>query len=196
MSLSAHGTGRTSSTFADDARGAAPTDPISVPDVAQRLIALAAEDERLTREALALPGAAHRREAVGQCRADHARLLRDFVEASGWPSCSAVGEEASIAALRILLHSSDLDFMLTCSGLIASAVKSNASPPIHLAYVEDACAVLQGRRQKYGTQIDHALLRPYPIQDPEGLGDRRSAVGLPPLREVIDHHLDLLRQAR
>ncbi|GAB2882154.1 hypothetical protein GCM10027074_58120 [Streptomyces deserti] len=172
------------------------TDPRPVPGLADRLLALAAEDERLTREALEMPGVAYRREAAVRCRIDHGRVLREIVEASGWPSCAAVGEAASIAALQILLHSGDLEFMSSCRKRISSAVQATASPPIHLAYVDDACAVLQGRRQKYGTQIDPKLLRPYPIEHPEKVAERRQAVGLPPLRKVVEHHLGLLRQAK
>ncbi|MFI9548700.1 DUF6624 domain-containing protein [Streptomyces sp. NPDC052016] len=175
---------------------AVPEDARTVPNLADRLITLAAEDERLTREALELPGAVYRREAAVRCRIDHGRVLREIVDASGWPSCSAVGEAASIAAVQILLHSGDLELMSSCQERIASAVEAKASPAIHLAYVEDACAVLQGRRQKYGTQIDPKLLRPYPIEDPERVGERRQEVGLPPLREVVEHHLGLLKQAQ
>ncbi len=122
------------------------TNPTTVPDLAERLLTLAAEDELLTHEALKLPAAAHRRETVAQCRTDHARVLREAVETSGWPSCSAVGERASLAALRILLHSSDLELMLSCREQIATAVEDKTSPPLHLAYIDGACAVLQDRR--------------------------------------------------
>ncbi len=167
-----------------------------MPGLPERLLALAAEDERLTLAAVALPGATNRREAVAQCRADHGRVLSEAVRTTGWPSCSAVGENASIAALQILLHSEEVDLLLSCRPLIAEAVAHRTSPAIHLAHVDDACAVLQGRRQVYGTQIDHRVLRPYPIEDPDDVDERRRKVGLPPLAEVLDRYLDLLKQSR
>ncbi|AXG82952.1 hypothetical protein DVK44_27800 [Streptomyces paludis] len=168
----------------------------ALPDLPARLLALAGEDERLTRAACALPAAAARRRAVALCRADHGRVLRSVVEVSGWPTSSVVGENASIAALQILLHAQDPGLLLSCRPLIAEAVAEKSTPAIHLAYVDDACAVQQGRRQTYGTQIDPRLLRPYPVEDADTVDERRAAVGLPPLDTALNQVLGVMKRPR
>lgn len=160
---------------------------------ADELIAMATRDRQLTREAVDLPGSASRRLALMRCRAKQAEQLGSLVVESGWPSCAAVGEDASLAALQILLHSRDAVLMDLCQQLLTMAVDERHSPAIHLAYVTDAGAVLRNAPQVYGTAIDPALLRPYPIADPEGVEERRRSVGLPPLRDELDRCLAMLR---
>ncbi|MCZ0975904.1 hypothetical protein O1L55_40895 [Streptomyces albulus] len=169
-------------------------EPESTETLASRLIQMYARDESLTREAVAMPAAAHRRAAVQKARAEHGQVLKVIVRANGWPSSEAVGEQASIAALTILLHADDPAFQLSCEQLVRATVQAGESPAIHGAYVEDLCAVLQGRKQRYGTQIDPKLLRPHPIDAPERITERRRAVGLPPLADEITQLLATQRR--
>ncbi|MET8683603.1 DUF6624 domain-containing protein [Streptomyces sp. NPDC004732] len=166
---------------------------VLVHSLASRLIRMSAEDEALTREAIAMPGAAHRRHAVLEARAAHGQALKVIVGEAGWPTFDDVGEEASTAALKVLLHADDLNLQLSCRELIRAAVLAGTVPAIQGAYVEDHCAVSQGDRQTFGTKINEKLLRPYPIDDPEHVTERRRAVGLPPLGEEITRHLLALR---
>ncbi|MFF1421087.1 DUF6624 domain-containing protein [Streptomyces sp. NPDC058280] len=145
-------------------------------DLARDLLRRIAEDSRLTAAAQRLP-ASHLRRLLTRCHAENAEALRHIVTAHGWPTAALVGEDASTAALMILLHSDDLGFQLACRDLIAAAVALGDCPPIHGAYVTDRCAVSMGRPQVYGTRYT-PLGRPYPVVDPEGVDDRRRAVGL------------------
>ncbi|MFH8407599.1 DUF6624 domain-containing protein [Streptomyces sp. NPDC018019] len=158
--------------------------------VRRQLTAMAAEDDRLMREVHALPGAAHRRQHLYGARALHTAELRHLVNYHGWPTAVLVGGEASAAALKILLHApeTDRDFVLTCCGLIQTAVAEGACDTAYGAYAHDLSAVRQGRHQRYGTQVDPRLLRPYPIENPEGVEARRSAVGLQPLSGELAAH--------
>lgn len=144
--------------------------------LADELLRRAAEDNSATAEAQRLP-ATHLRRALARCRAENAEALRSVVTAHGWPTAALVGADASTAALMILLHSDDLAFQLTCRDLIAEAVEAGLCSPIHGAYAADHCAVALGRPQSYGTRYT-PLGRPYPLLDPEGVDDRRLAVGL------------------
>ncbi|MFK0020113.1 DUF6624 domain-containing protein [Streptomyces sp. NPDC090798] len=85
----------------------------------------------------------------------------------------------------VLLHAPDLDFQLRCRDLIAQATADGRCPGPHHAYIADHCAVELGQPQFYGTRVDPATFRPYPIRRPETLEERRRDVGLGPLDEQM-----------
>ncbi|MFJ4921997.1 DUF6624 domain-containing protein [Streptomyces sp. NPDC088725] len=150
--------------------------PASAEELADELLRLVAEDNRLTATAQRLP-AAHLRRSLANCRTENAEALRAAVGAYGWPTADLVGPDASTAALMILLHSDDLPFQLTCRALVTEAVGLGLCSPIHGAYLTDHCAVALGQPQSYGTKYT-PLGRPYPVLDPEGVDARRLAIGL------------------
>ncbi|MGW2225637.1 DUF6624 domain-containing protein [Streptomyces formicae] len=153
--------------------------------LARRLLELRARDACLSHEAMALPESTSRLTALTKARAENGQALKAIVQQGGWPSREAVGDEASTAALQVLLHAEDRELQLTCRDLILASVQEGDSPAIHGAYIEDFCCVLEGRKQRYGTKFDPALLRPYPIEDPDDVDERRRAVGLPPLEDQL-----------
>ncbi|BDH07140.1 DUF6624 domain-containing protein [Streptomyces seoulensis] len=155
------------------------------PGLAERLLVVAAEDRRLAREAATLPADATPAKALFVARADHGRWLRDIVCRSGWPTSKAVGEEASTAAVTVLLGARSQHLLALCQPLIAEAVAKESTPAIHLAYVVDLLAVLRKQRQTYGTQVEPRSLEPFPIHDATSIDARRAAVGLPPLATTL-----------
>lgn len=161
-----------------------PLSPRLAAAVAAELLRRAEEDRELMREAAAAPSA-ERRQRVAQCHRDNAEALAAVVRRYGWPTADTVGGPASTAALMILLHAPDLDFRLRCRDLIAQATADGRCPAVHFAYIADHCAVEQGEPQFYGTRIDPATLRPYPVRQPQTLDERRQDVGLGPLEEQM-----------
>ncbi|MFD7016676.1 DUF6624 domain-containing protein [Streptomyces sp. NPDC059928] len=153
--------------------------------LAKRLLELRARDAHLSHEAMALPESTSRLTALAKARVENGQTLNFIVQDGGWPSPEAVGDEASTAALQILLHAADRELQLTCRDLILASVQEGDSPAIHGAYIEDFCCVLEGRKQRYGTTFDPTLLRPFPIEDPDGVDELRRAVGLPPLEDQL-----------
>ncbi|MFK4144746.1 DUF6624 domain-containing protein [Streptomyces sp. NPDC004065] len=152
--------------------------------LAAELVRRAGEDRDLVRGTAAAPTPERRRE-VERCHRDNAEALALIVRRHGWPDAELVGAAASTAALMILLHAPDLDFRLHCRDLIARAAADGRCPPVHLAYIADHCAVELGEPQFYGTRIDPATLRPYPVRRPETLDERRQDVGLGPMAEQM-----------
>ncbi|MFD5628539.1 DUF6624 domain-containing protein [Streptomyces sp. NPDC127072] len=144
----------------------------------------AGEEHYLMRQARANPVPQCRR-AINECRGANAAALRTIVDHHGWPAADVVGAPASTAALMILLHSTDLDFQLMCRDLIAQAAADGRCPALHHAYIADHCAVEQGQPQFYGTRVDPATFRPYPVRRPQTLDERRRDVGLGPLDEQM-----------
>ncbi|MEU3791604.1 DUF6624 domain-containing protein [Streptomyces fructofermentans] len=122
---------------------------------------------------------------VDECRRNNTEALRAIVRRHAWPTADLVGAPASTAALMILLHARDLDFQLACRDLIARAVADGRCPAPHHAYIADHCAVEQGQPQFYGTRIDPATFRPYPVRLPRTLDERRRDMGLAPLDEQM-----------
>ncbi|MFD4480381.1 DUF6624 domain-containing protein [Streptomyces sp. NPDC058471] len=153
--------------------------------LARRLLGLRARDARLSHEAVALPESTSRLTALAKARVENGQALKAIVQEGGWPSREAVGDEASTAALQLLLHAEDRQLQLACRDLILASVQEGDSPAIHGAYIEDFCCVLEGRKQWYGTKFDPTLLRPFPIEDPDGVDERRREVGLPPLEDQL-----------
>ncbi|GAA0910145.1 DUF6624 domain-containing protein [Streptomyces thermoalcalitolerans] len=167
-----------------DEPAAAPLSPQLASALATELLRRAEEDRELMREAATAPSA-ERRRRVAECHRDNAEALAAVVRRYGWPTTDLVGGPASTAALMILLHAPDLDFRLRCRDLIAQATADGRCPAVHFAYIADHCAVEQGEPQYYGTRINPATLRPYPVRRPQTLDERRQDVGLGPLEEQM-----------
>ncbi|MHB9848461.1 DUF6624 domain-containing protein [Streptomyces krungchingensis] len=152
--------------------------------LAAELLRRVDEERRLMRQARTAPDPRWH-PALARCREDNAEALATVVHRYGWPAADLVGLPASTAALMILLHAPCLDFQLTCRDLIADAAADGRCPALHHAYIADHCAVELGRPQYYGTRVDPATLRPYPVRRPQTLDERRRDVGLGPLDEQL-----------
>lgn len=152
--------------------------------LARELSRRADEERHLMRQARTNPTPQVRR-GLAECRRTNADALGTIVRRHGWPAADLVGAPASTAALMILLHAPDLDFQLRCRDLIAQATADGRCPGPHHAYIADHCAVELGQPQFYGTRVDPATFRPYPIRRPETLEERRRDVGLGPLDEQM-----------
>ncbi|NBM16633.1 DUF6624 domain-containing protein [Streptomyces sp. GC420] len=162
----------------------APVPPAPAGALADELVRRADEDRRLMRDARTAP-TAHARRLIAECHRENAEALRGIVGRHGWPTVDLVGEQASTAALMILLHASDLGFQLTCRDLIAKAAADGRCPAVHHAFIADHCAVELGEPQFYGTRVNPETLRPYAVRLPRTLDERRSDAGLPPLNEQM-----------
>jgi hypothetical protein len=85
----------------------------------------------------------------------NAKILNDLIERIGYPTTDKVGKEASEAAWLVIQHAiGQPDFMRRCRELLQNAVSENKADPIHLAYLTDRIAVIEGQSQFYGTQFD------------------------------------------
>ena len=150
------------------------------------LIRLASDDRQVRNELAAdgsLFGGYHpRMEAVH--RRNAARLMA-ILDQYGWPGASLVGSEAAEAAWLIAQHAiGDPYFQRRCLRLLQEAAKRGEAQAWQPAMLEDRIRMFEGRPQVYGTQLepdDQGQLRPYPIEDPEHVEERRRAVGLEPL---------------
>lgn len=159
-------------------------------ELAAELIALAAEDQRVRAELLAegvLFGGYHpRMEAVHR---HNAARLAEIIAEVGWPSERVVGVEGAAAAGLIAQHAiGEPAFQRACLVALQRASERGEVPAWQPAMLEDRIRVFEGRLQRYGTQLDideEGRLHPHPIEDPDGVEERRRAVGLDSLADRL-----------
>jgi len=110
-----------------------------------------------------------------------------IVDAFGWPGFDLVGEDGADAAWLICKHAiAQPELQRRMLPLLEQAVAKGDAQPWHAATLEDGIRFYEGRPQVYGTMWDwdaDGRLRPWTIEAPGRVDDRRAAVGLPPLEE-------------
>jgi len=154
--------------------------------MADRLVALAARDletrERLAADGSLFDGYHPEMEAVHKA---NARELDAIIAAVGWPGAALAGEEGAEAAWLIAQHAIGLPrFQRKCFDLLKAASAAGEAPAWQMAMMLDRIRVNEGRVQVYGTSFDwdeDGQLSPRPIEDPDGVEQRRAEVGLEPL---------------
>jgi hypothetical protein len=161
-----------------------------VPGLREELLAMREEDLRV-REALAgtgelFQGYAPAMEAVHR---RNAARLRELIAAHGWPGRAAAGDDGAEAAWLVAQHAiGEPDFLRSALAALQQAAARGDVPAWQPAMLDDRIRMYEGRPQRYGTQLmpdAEGWLRPYHIEDPEGVEARRAAVGLRPLADHV-----------
>jgi Family of unknown function (DUF6624) len=116
-------------------------------------------------------------------RANTARM-REVVAQYGWPGYALVGVDGAHAAWLLVQHA-PAEFQEECLPLLEDAVCRDDAAPRDLAYLTDRVLMYRGEPQVYGTQYQvlEGMLTLWTVREPEGLDQRRSALGLPPEAE-------------
>ena len=155
-----------------------------------RLLELIREDD-IVRARLAADGSLFNG-YIPEMKAVHeanAAALDAILSEHGWPGSPLAGEDGAAAAWRIVQHAIGLpDFQRRCLELLEDAAARGEVPTWQPVYLSDRIRTWEGQPQLYGTQFDwdeNGLMSPLPIEDPEGVDERRAAIGLPPLSEQI-----------
>jgi hypothetical protein len=156
----------------------------------RELLALAAEDQRVRAELVAegtlFDGYHPRMEAVHRSNAAH---LAAAIDRHGWPGAGLVGSDGADAAWLIAQHAiGEPEFQRRCLAALQAAAERGDVPRWQPAMLEDRIRVFEGRAQRFGTQLmvnADGTLSPQPIEDPDGVEERRHAVGLEPLAERL-----------
>ena len=168
----------------------ASSSPASASALQSKLIAMAAEDQRVRAELVAegtLFDGYHPRMAEVHHR--NARRLAAIMDEVGWPGRVLVGQDAADAAWLVLQHGiGDPPVMRRGLALLRDAVAMGDVSPVQLAMLEDRVRTYSGLPQLYGTQFDwdeRGEMSPRPIEDPASVDERRRALGLEPLAEKL-----------
>jgi hypothetical protein len=172
-------------------RGAMPDLTSTTSAVATEILAMAAADLEV-RDALVHRGelfGGYHPEMAAVHRANAARL-GVLVEAHGWPAPPRFAPAVADAAWLIVQHAiGEPEFQRTMLQRLQAEVAAGRLPAARTALLEDRIRALEGRPQRYGSQVDwdeHGELNPWPpLEAPDSVEERRREVGLPPLAEEL-----------
>ncbi len=143
-------------------------------------------DQDLRNRSMDDPEDAAINEALGRVDADNTAWLKAYLAEHGWPPYTRVGRSGSQGFWLLAQHAdADPQFQEQVLVLLGEAVARGEASGVHLAYLTDRVRLAQGRPQVYGTQFEQVdgALRPRPIEHPDSVDARRSALGMPTLAE-------------
>lgn len=179
--------------------------PAELPDLAAELLRRQDEDQR-ARKALvpcfrqakdrqqvqASPNEHQATDEVVRIDQDNTQWLKNIVERHGWPGQSLAGQQGAAAAWLLVQHADhDPNFRRRCLDLM-TAMPPGEVVPQHIAYLTDRVLLAEGAPQLYGTQLQqaHGVYQPCHQADPQGVDQRRAAVGLQPLADYLRNFRD------
>ncbi len=115
---------------------------------------------------------------------DNTALLREIIGRHGWPGRRLVGDNGAHAAWLLAQHAPP-ELQEECLPLLEDAVTRGDASPADLAYLGDRVLMHRGDPQLYGTQyrVIDGVLELWTVRDPDGLDERRAALGLEPEAE-------------
>jgi hypothetical protein len=109
-----------------------------------------------------------------------------ILDKHGWLGPDKVGNTGNTTLFAVIVHA-DINTMEKYFPLLKDAVDRNAATKGNLAYLQDKIESAKFYYQTYGTQLDKDertnKFSFVPIKDKEHVNERRTAVGLPPLRQ-------------
>ncbi len=119
----------------------------------------------------------------------NATRLSVILDQRGWPGEPQVGRDGAEAAWLIVQHAiAQPAFQRRALVALSAAAERGEAPAYQAAMLEDRIRTLEGRPQRYGTQLDWdeaGELSPLPVEDARAVEERRRAVGLVPLDQAI-----------
>ena len=121
--------------------------------------------------------------------AENMARLEEIIQIFGWPTISTFGEVAASAAFLILQHS-DLDTQKKYRPIFQQAVEDGEARGSSYALLYDRILMGEGKKQLYGSQVTFdqqtRVYYVWPIEDEDGVDERRAALGMPAMEEYIE----------
>jgi predicted amidohydrolase len=120
--------------------------------------------------------------------ANQARL-QEILRKRGWPSLSAVGNDAAQGAWLIVQHADDdLPWQREVLAMMQAKLPRGEARKQDIAYLSDRIAVNEHRQQTYGTQgrcVAKAEWKPFDMVDPEHVAERRAEMEMIPMENYL-----------
>ena len=167
--------------------------PITQPDLREELIKMEREDQTIRNEMIK-NGADHPDKAIEARMAvidgANTRRMKEIVKRYGWPGPELVAADGAQAAFLLVQHSPDLAFQQAMLPLVRRSYESGRLSAWNYALLVDRLLVREGRPQVYGMALEPWTGKEpvlYPIEDEANVDKRRARIGLPPLREYLEH---------
>ena len=140
----------------------APAGETASPEMAEQRRELALEVMEIDREATA--------------------YLKVVVDELGWPTRTMVGVDGASAAWILAQHADrDPEFQARALELMRPLGAQGEAAPDEFALLTDRVLLARGETQVYGKQFapdEDGVRRPRPVEEPEGLNERRRSMGL------------------
>jgi hypothetical protein len=157
-------------------------------DLRCELLAMREEDLRVRAETIKDSSVDHGyHPRMEETHRRNAERLKAIIEQHGWPGRSLVGEDGMIAAWFIAQHAiGDPPFQRRVLELLKDAHRRCDVSPQAVAFLDDRIRMFEGRPQIHGTQFEtdeRGMYRPYQIEDPEHVNERRLAIGMNTIEE-------------
>jgi hypothetical protein len=134
----------------------------------------------------------NRNPQTSQWQIDRANQIQvvSIIENCGFPDNSTVGDEGMYALFMVIQHGQPQLREQYYPTLRKKAEKDLFDKSL-LALMEDRILTEQGKKQKFGTQVemspDGTSYELYPMEDPAHVDKRRAVVGLGPISEYLQH---------
>ena len=109
------------------------------------------------------------------------KRLKEIITLIGWPSKKLVGEKASGAAFLVAQHAADdIDFMKEVFSYIEADYRNQRASPSEYALMYDRIKMLEGKPQRFGTQltINSSGCHPWKMEEPQKVDEYRAQMGL------------------
>ncbi|MEO7456575.1 MAG: PDZ domain-containing protein [Gemmatimonadaceae bacterium] len=112
--------------------------------------------------------------------------LKAIFDAEGWPTAKRVGTPAALQAFLVVQHS-PLPFQERMLPVLERAAASGDARPSDVAMLTDRVLMLQGKPQRYGSQlkVENGKPKLWPVEDEANVDARRAAVGLGSLASYL-----------
>ncbi len=121
------------------------------------------------------------------------KKMQQLLEIYGWPKYSLVGTLAADAPLLIINHHEDEAVRKKYLTQIKQSCIDGEGSCMEFAKIQDRILVNEGQLQLYGMQFRYnaqRILEPFPIIDPEYVDQRRSEIGLEPLKVYLKRKIN------
>ncbi len=169
---------------------AAPPDAVKEPALREELLSRVKTDQEARMKLINAgnPPPKEILEALKKVDDTNRAWLKGVVEKHGWPGKTLVGVDGAHAAWLLVQHSdADLPFQKKCLELLGTAVKADEATGTDLAYLTDRVLSAEGKKQRYGTQLEqkNGKLVPRPVEDPDTLDARRKELGLMSMADYV-----------
>jgi len=166
--------------------------PITQPGLREELLKREREDQAI-RNDLIKNGADHPDKAIEARMAlidsDNTTRMKEIVKRYGWPGPELVGSDGADAAFLLIQHSPELALQLAMLPRVRRSYESGNLSAWNYALLLDRVLSREGKRQVYGTAVDHWAAREpvlYPMEDEANVDKRRAKIGLTPLHEYLE----------
>jgi hypothetical protein len=121
-------------------------------------------------------------EAVAVVDRETTARMKQVVAQHSWPGKRIVGVDGANAAWLLVHHAdADVPFQKACLALMEPLVAKGEVTGKDYAFLWDRVAIAEGRKQRYGTQLDGDDVAP--LEDPANVDARRKAMGMGTLAE-------------